>query len=112
MAEKSSDGAIVVDLDGMIEFAKEGIVSKTVADKPHAKIILFSMAAGQYLWEHTASMPAVIHVLRGKGEVKLGRKWHPVKPGAWIHMRTGLDHAVKAAEDLVFLVTLFRVGQP
>jgi quercetin dioxygenase-like cupin family protein len=111
MTKEKRNGAIVVDLDGMVEFAKEGIVSKTVADKPHAKIILFSMAAGQYLSEHTASMPAVIHVLRGRGEVKLGRKWHAVKPGAWVHMRTGLDHAVKAAEDLVFLVTLFR-GEP
>jgi quercetin dioxygenase-like cupin family protein len=53
-------------------------------------------------------MPAVIHVLRGRGKVKLGRTWHAVKPGTWIHMRTGLDHAVRAEEDLVFLLTLFR----
>jgi len=44
--------------------------------------------------------------------VKLGRTWHAVKPGTWIHMRTGLDHAVKATEDLVFLVTLFRAERP
>jgi quercetin dioxygenase-like cupin family protein len=104
----SKGAAQVLNLEGMVEFAKEGIVSKTVADMPHAKVVLFSMAAGQDLSEHTASMPAVIHVLQGKGEVKLGRKWHVAPPGTWIHMRRGLDHAVKAAENLVFLLTLFR----
>ena len=108
MPKAKISNAIVVNLDEMVEFAREGIVSKTVADKPHAKFVLFSMAAGQYLSEHTASMPATIHVLRGTGEVKLGRRWHKVAPGAWIHMRTGLGHAVKAKDGLVFLVTLFR----
>lgn len=101
-------GALMVNLNEMVEFAKEGIVSKSFADMRHAKFVLFSMAAGQYLSEHTASMPATIHVLRGKGQVKLGRRWRTVEPGTWIHMRKGLVHAVKAQEALVFLVTLFR----
>lgn len=100
--------SVVADLDKMIEFASDGIVSKTVMDKACGKVVLLCMSSGQSLSEHTASSPAVVHVLQGTGEFRLEEEVHLVKPGTWIYMPANLRHVVKAEQNLVFVLTLFR----
>ena len=97
-----------VDLEGMIEFPKDGIVSKTALKKAGKDVTLFCMSAGQLMSSHTSSYPAIIHVLQGKGEVTLANKKYEAKPNAWFYMPAGLLHAIKARQNLVFLLTLFK----
>jgi quercetin dioxygenase-like cupin family protein len=97
-----------LDLEAAVEFAADGIVSKTLLVQPGANVSLFCMAAGQSMSEHAASCPAAIHVLKGSGAVRLGRKSHQARPGSWYYMPKGLLHALRADEDFVFLLTLFR----
>lgn len=99
---------LFVDLESMIEFAREGIVSKTIAKKAGNETSLFCMSTGQELSTHTASFPAIIHVLKGKGQITLGKQSYEAKPNAWFYMPKGLPHSVHATEDLVFLLTLFK----
>jgi quercetin dioxygenase-like cupin family protein len=96
------------DIGTMIEYATDGIVSKTVVDEPRVKAVLFSMSAGQSLSEHTASMPASIHVLEGEASILLGETRHPSPPGTYIYMPANLNHAVDAVTDTVFLLHLHR----
>jgi quercetin dioxygenase-like cupin family protein len=98
----------VVDLVAMVEIADDGIVSKTVVENEHHKIVHFSFAAGQELSEHTASVPAVIQVLQGRGTVTLGGDVHEAKAGSLFYMPAELKHAVHADDELVFLLTMFR----
>jgi len=104
----SEEQAIVADLVAMEQVAASGIVSKSIVENEHHKIILFCLARGQELSEHTASVPAVIHVLRGKGTVKLGDTVHEAGPGKLHYMPSELKHAVVAEDELVFLLTMFR----
>jgi quercetin dioxygenase-like cupin family protein len=99
---------LAYNLNEKAEFASDGIVSKTIVDEKFAKIILFGFAAGQSLSEHASSMPAVIHILSGKGRVLLGEEWHDAVPGSWFFMPPGLNHAIQADEDTVMLLTMFR----
>lgn len=96
------------NLEDMFEFAKDGIVSKTVAEIKENEISLFCMAAGQSLSTHSANFPAIIHVLQGKGEITLGKEVYEAKPNSWFALPKNLPHAVKATENLVFLLTLFK----
>lgn len=96
------------NLEMMIEFAKDGIVSKVVAEVAGNEISLFCMASGQQLSTHSASFPAVIHVLKGEGEITLGKETYEAKPNSWFCLPKNLPHAVKATENLVFLLTLFK----
>ena len=100
--------AVAADLVAMSEFARDGIVSKSVVENDHHKIILFALAAGQELSEHTASVPAAIHVVSGAGTVELAGQEHEARPGLLYYMPAELRHAVRAREDLVFLLTMFR----
>jgi quercetin dioxygenase-like cupin family protein len=99
---------ITLNIEDAIEFAKDGIVSKTITDQPHAKVILFCMASGQSLSEHTASVPAAIHFIQGTGQIALADQEHSARPGVWLHLPAQLPHSIYAAEDLVFLLTLFK----
>jgi quercetin dioxygenase-like cupin family protein len=100
-------GPVVKDLDKMVQFASEGIVSKTFQERPECKMGLFCMVKGQSLSEHTSSMPATIHVLKGRAVITLDDMKHDAAPGTWVHMPKEQRHAVDATEDLVFLLTLF-----
>ena len=63
---------------------------------------------GQELSEHTASVPATIQVLSGNGSVLLGDERHEARAGSLFYMPAQLRHAVRADDELVFLLTLFR----
>ena len=107
---ESTEGPVVKDLNEMTQFASEGIVSKTFLDRPEVKMVLFCMVRGQSLSEHTSSMPASIHVLKGRAVITLGEDRHDAGPGTWVYMPREQRHAVDAVDDLVFLLTLFRKG--
>jgi quercetin dioxygenase-like cupin family protein len=96
------------DVESAIEFAKDGIVSKTLLDAPESKVVLFCMSSGQSLSQHTASMPATIQFIRGSGKIRLGEDEHAAKEGLWVHMPAGQLHAIDAESDMVFILTLFR----
>jgi len=106
--KRASGRGIFKNLEEMIEFAKDGIVSKVVPEVAGNEISLFCMASEQQLSTHSASFPAVIHVLRGKGEITLGKDVYEAKPNSWFNLPKNLPHAVKATENLVFLLTLFK----
>ncbi|HUK78706.1 MAG TPA: cupin domain-containing protein [Thermoleophilia bacterium] len=90
------------------EFARDAIVSRSLVENDHHKIILFTLSAGQELSEHTASVPASIQILAGEGSVELAGKEHAARPGMLYYMPAELRHAVRARGDLAFLLTMFR----
>jgi quercetin dioxygenase-like cupin family protein len=106
--DMSSSETTVVDLEAMVEIAQDGIVSKAIVENDHHKIIHFSFAQGQELSEHTASVPATIHILKGAGTVVLDGERHAARPGCLYYMPANLRHAVVADEELAFLLTMFR----
>jgi len=105
---KEATKPLVANLASMVEFAHKGIVSKTLLDTAYTKVVLFCMETGQALSEHTASMPAAIHVLEGHGQVRLGEEPHEARAGVWIHMPAETRHTVTSDYNLVFLLTLFK----
>ena len=99
---------IVADLAAMTQVADKGIVSKSIVENDHHKIIHFTLAPGQELSEHTASVPAVIQILDGEGAVVLGGVEYAAGRGKLYYMPADLKHAVQARGELVFLLTMFR----
>jgi quercetin dioxygenase-like cupin family protein len=100
--------AFLADLRAEVEIPKDGILSRTVFSDSRLKVVLFGFDAGQELSEHTAAMPAVIHVLEGEAEVLLGDDRREAGPGTWIHMPAGLRHALTARTPVVMLLLLLR----
>jgi len=106
--KKIEPKALVADLKMMVEFAKSGIVSKTIVDSKDVRYILFCFEAGQKLSKHTAPFAAGIYVLQGEGKFLLGNKAYKGVEGSFFHMPPGLLHAITATKNLVFLLSMVK----
>jgi quercetin dioxygenase-like cupin family protein len=96
------------NIESMIEFAQDGIVSKTILKKLDKEVSPFCMSTGQILSSHSSSYPAIIDVLQGKGEITIAKKKYAAKTNSWFFMPANLPQAVSSTENLVLLLTLFK----
>ncbi len=90
------------------EIPSDSIISRTIYQDDQVKVILFGFAAGQELSEHTASKPAIIHIVQGKARLTLGGDAMPAGEGAWAHMPPQLPHSVFAETPVTMLLYLFQ----
>ena len=103
------DGAFTVDLGEQVpEITADSIISRTLYGDRQVKVVLFGFAAGQELSEHTASTPAIIHILQGEAALTLGEQHREAGPGTWVHMPAKLPHALLAKTPVLMLLLLLR----
>src|SRR5262249_54351884 len=96
------------DLATEVQPPDKGILSRTLFSDDRLKVVLFGFAQGEELSEHTASLPAVLHFLRGEATVTLGDDRHEARPGTWVHMPKGLRHSIQAQTPVVMLLMLLK----
>jgi quercetin dioxygenase-like cupin family protein len=97
-----------LDLAAEAQPPEKGILSRTLHNDDRLKVVLFGFAQSEELSEHTASMPAVLHFLRGEAELTLGDDRHEAKAGTWVHMPAGLHHSIRAKTPVVMLLLLLK----
>jgi quercetin dioxygenase-like cupin family protein len=93
------------------EIPPNGILSRTLHQDAHVKVVLFGFDAGQELSEHTASMPAILQIVKGEASVQLGDDRLDAGAGFWVHMPAQLRHAVRAKTPVVMLLVLVKGRQ-
>ena len=95
-------------LAGLVDYAPDSIVSKTILDKPVGTITLFAFDKGQKLNEHTAPYDGVVQVLDGFARLTIGGEDVRVLAGEIIIMPANVPHAVTAEEKFKMLLTMIR----
>ncbi len=106
----TDDATVFTDLAGEVEIPEDGTLSRVLYKDPGLRIVLFAFDAGQELTEHTAAVPAVIQVVRGRLDLTLGSDEVAAVPGTWIRMPANLPHSVRASEPSVMLLTMLPKG--
>jgi len=94
------------DIKKLIEYPKEGILSKELAKTSRSNITLFCMAKGTEMGEHTSTKEGFIYILEGEGTFNLEGKEIKIMPGVFIFMRKGAPHSLSAKKDTSFLLSL------
>jgi quercetin dioxygenase-like cupin family protein len=94
------------DLGAEATVPRRGIHSQTVSEEGGVELVLFAMAAGERLSEHTSARPAIVHVLEGDGMLTVGGDDHPLAPRAWLRMAARTPHAIVTDGGLVFALYL------
>ena len=89
-----------------------GIHSQTLSKADGVELVLFGMAAGEQLSEHTSARPAIVHVLSGQGDLVVAGDPQQLKPGAWLRMAPRTTHAIVATGPLVFALYLLPSPGP
>ncbi|MBM3855255.1 MAG: cupin domain-containing protein [Verrucomicrobia bacterium] len=107
------DKAEVVSLKNPPPDVADGIVSQALLAAPGLRVTLFRFAAGQELSEHTSPTRVLLHVLSGVGDFTLGQEKRRLAAGDLLHLPPNLPHAVRAVEELTFLLTQAKPpGEP
>lgn len=94
------------------DIPRDSILSRTIHNDEQVKVVLFSFAVGQELSEHTASTPAVIHILTGTARLTLGSEIVDAQEGTWVHMPAQLPHSVLAKTPVILLLLLLKGPKP
>jgi quercetin dioxygenase-like cupin family protein len=97
---------VVANLLQEVEIPKDGTLSRTIHRDDYVKVVLFGFAGGQELSQHTASVPAVIEILRGDARVTLDGEEKELSAGSWVYMAAKLPHAIYARTEVIMLLTM------
>jgi quercetin dioxygenase-like cupin family protein len=101
---------MLTDLARQVEPPADGTLSRTIYLDEKLKAVLFAFSAGQELSEHTASTPAIMHLLTGESDVTLGPDKVAAPAGTWIHMPAQLPHSIRTKTPVVMLLLLLKSG--
>ncbi|GAB4571162.1 MAG: cupin domain-containing protein [Anaerolineae bacterium] len=105
-----SQNVYIPDLGSFAAVPEAGILSRTVVDTESARVVYFAFAEGELLSEHTAAMPAILHILDGEAHLTLGNESYDAGAGAWAYMPANLPHSIQARTPLIMLLTLLKKG--
>jgi quercetin dioxygenase-like cupin family protein len=95
-----------IQLRANIEYPQAGVLSKVLVKDSCCQYTLFCLAAGTEISEHTSTRNATVNVLEGRGILTLEGQDIALEPGVFVFMPANAPHALKAEENLAFLLTL------
>lgn len=96
------------DLNTLIEYSREAVVSKTLIKKETGTLSLFAFDKGQGLSEHSAPFDAMVQVVDGEAVIFIDRKEYKLCSGEFIIMPANIPHAVEARERFKMLLTMIK----
>lgn len=96
------------DLKKLIEYSKDSIVSRTIAESKAGTLTVFAFDKGQGLSEHSAPFDAIVQVIDGNGEFIIGGRPVKVPAGQIIIMPANIPHAVRALKKFKMLLTMIK----
>jgi len=88
-----------------IEYPAAGVLSKILVKDNNCQHTLLCLAAGSDIAEHHSARNATINVVAGKGVLTLEGKDIVLEPGVFVFMPAHAPHALKAEENLAFVLT-------
>lgn len=106
--KETTNEILILDLVNDIEYQASGIVSKQIIKKANGNITLFAFDKGESLTEHSSPFEAVVSVLEGEMEIKIGGKPYNVTSGKMIIMPANIPHGLIANERSKMLLTMIK----
>ncbi len=96
------------NLETEAQIPENGILSRTLYNDDHVKILIFGFAAGQELSAHTAPMAASLYFVKGEASLTLGTDVHQATGGSFVYMPPKLTHGIVAKTPVVMLLSMYK----
>jgi quercetin dioxygenase-like cupin family protein len=104
MTDKISQKKLIESVD----YQTGSIVSKQIIKKPNGNITLFAFDKDESLTEHTSPYEAVVYMVDGEMEIKIGGDPYNVKAGEILVMPADIPHGLKATIKSKMLLTMIK----
>ena len=105
---KKIEKAVVLNINELVDYAEDGIVSKEFEHTPGGSITLFAFDKGQKLSEHAAPYDAMLQIIDGEAEIMIGGEWFKPKTGDMLIIPQNAIHAVSASSRFKMLLTMIK----
>lgn len=102
--------AVFFDAAAELEIPADGTLSRVLYRDDQIRVVGFAFDAGQELTDHSAARPAIVQVLSGRIILDVDGEPSEMAPGSWVRMEPHLQHAVRALEPTIMLLTLLAAG--
>ncbi|MEO0971218.1 MAG: globin domain-containing protein [Cyanobacteria bacterium J06639_18] len=99
-------------LKDTIEYSQTKTISKILFKDNNTQYILLCLAKGREIKEHTSTRNATITAIEGLGILTLEGREIILTPGVFVFLPANTTHAVRATENLSFMLTLSEHLQP
>ena len=100
--------ALFPDLAAEAQIPENGILSRTLYNDDHVKVLVFGFAAGQELSAHTAPMAASLYFVAGEAKLTLGSDTTDAHAGTFVHMAPQLTHGIVAKTPVVMMLQMYK----
>jgi quercetin dioxygenase-like cupin family protein len=97
-----------VSLKDEINYQEGSVVSKQIIKKPNGNITLFAFDKGESLTEHTSPYEAVVFMVDGEMEIKIGGNPYNVKTSEIILLPENVPHGLTALQKSKMLLTMIK----
>jgi len=97
-----------VQLHKLIDYSSNSVVSREILKNNSGTLTLFAFDSGQGLSEHSAPFDAVVQILDGEAELKIGGKIIIANSGETVLMPADIPHAVTAKKQFKMLLIMLR----
>ena len=95
-----------LQLKDHLTYPESGVLSKVIWKDEVCQYSLFCLAANTEISEHTSTRNATVQVVEGTGSLTLNGETIALAPGVFIFMAANAPHALTAAANLAFVLTL------
>lgn len=102
---ETTNKELLIDAVG---YQNGSIVSKQIIKKPNGNITLFAFDKDESLTEHTSPFEAVVYMVDGEMEIKIGGTPYNVKAGEVLVMPANIPHGLKATVKSKMLLTMIK----
>ena len=102
------DYTFFANLQEEFTLPEKGILSRVLHKDEKVNVTLFGFAAGEELSAHSAPTPAVLYLLEGEADLKLGSDEVNAKAGSFVYMPPMLSHGISAKTALRMLLVQMK----
>ena len=100
--------ASIKNLNSLIQYQENSVVSKTLIDKKVGTVTLFAFDKDQGLSEHTTPFDALVYIFDGEAEITISGKAYHLKKDQMLIMPANHPHALKAIEKYKMMLIMIR----
>lgn len=100
------------DLNGitseLINYSEKSIVSRQLLKNPSGNVTLFAFDKDENLTEHSSPYDALVNVVEGKMEIKIGGEPFVVETGTIIKLPANIPHGLAALEKTKMILIMIK----
>ena len=95
-------------LVNLVDYGEGRVVSRTLAQNKGVSITLFAFDVGEGLSTHSAPGDALVQILDGEAEIKIGGEDVMAKAGEVVVMAADVPHSLDARKPFKMLLTVVK----